>query len=723
MIKRCIAQCLLFVVTSVSIVCAVEVLPITTESWRFIDRSGSEVALDGVLPLAITSTPPRTEFDGISLLCDFSLPSEWKGPLGICLYKNNMSIKVFVNDVYIDTLGRPGPDFFFQPYITRGVLVPQSILASKNTLRMELWNDTGTYQLRMMNFWDEATYRTAMNRFNFLDVQLPRFACMLLLFVSVYSLFLFINYRGRKESICLSMGSFFFAMYLLNVSAFDAPISYITLKALFYACFPLSIVFVFRFFRQFFGIRTGRKTMMAISAVGFLFACGYFFMGTTVALDSWHSLMLLYPIAAIVYGFYGSLRCLLKGRLETLSTILGLVVAVAFSAYDIYFFLGNHTPMILLQGIGFMSMILGNFYSFSQEIADTNRKCALYADEMERNKVQRDRLFQKIREDTIKSEESTHTLGLSIQQVGTLMTQYLASIDNINSSIETQSDQVSQNKDHVERIFSSIQETSQMVEQHEKLVEITVSTVRELTEGIHRTDTLVKASGETLQKLTSVCLAADRDVAESLKFVEDLADYSENITEIVKSISDLAEQTNILSINAAIEAARSGQMGKGFAVVASEIRSLATRSGESADQIRTILGTMLDKIRVIQRQETLVSSRLKDIVGENELIDRSITEIFTVLENQLSRNERIGQTIQELVQAVHRIAEQATDQKNSGENLKDSLVLLEAITSSILTASREQRSCNEELKDNLEQLTDVSRKNQDVVHDLKELIV
>ncbi len=688
--------------------------------WALVGGKGA--ALGDSLPVTV-QTPPPASGRGIVIEGFFDAPADPDRPVGIVLYKNNMSCRVSVNGVYIDTLGRPGPDFFFQPYITRGVLVPGSVLAGKNRLTLELWNDTGTYKLRMMDLLDVDAYRAVMSRYNFLDVQLPRFASVLLIFVAMYSLFSFINYTDKKESLYLALSALFFAVYLLNVSAFDVPVSYLALKAAFYSCFPLSIMFIFRFFARFFRMNPKKNTMRVVTAIGLALAGGYFLQRTTAALDSWHSIMLLYPIAAIVYGLVGVAKSLRNGHFGTIPAALGFVAAIVFSAYDIYFFLGDLTPMILLQGIGFMSLIVGTFYSFSQEVADTNRQCSVYADEMRKNKDERDRLFQQIRHDTIKSEESSERLGESIDRVGSLVSQYLESIDNINRNIETQGDQVRKNKEHVETIFSAIQETSGMVSHHEGLVGITVSTVKELTDGIHRTDELVKESGRTIRKLNDVCLAADHDVAESRRFADDLASYSDSINEIVKSISDLAEQTNILSINAAIEAARSGQMGKGFAVVAAEIRSLATRSGDSANQIKQILGTMVDKIANIQRQEALVSGRLREIVSENRTITVSIEEIFRVLEQQLARNERISETVRDLMTAVHHISVMTGEQRSSGENLRESLELLDRVTESIVTASREQSECNEELKENLELLRNVSSDTRDVISDLKELTV
>ena len=446
-------------------------LDVVPANWAQVSNGSEPVSIDGKLPLSIQTPAPKGAESGITLTANFDLPAGWTGPLGIMLYKNNMSCKVFVNDVYIDTLGRPGPGFFFQPYISRGVRVPESLLKlSNNTLTLELWNDTGSYKLRMLDFMDESAFTVSINRFNFLDVQLPRFATMLLMFVAIYSMFLFINYRKKVESLFLSLGAAFFAIYLLNVTAFDSPVPYLPLKAFFYSCFPLSVVFLFSFFRIFLKIKTSKRIVWIINGIGVLFALGYYVQGNTAALDSWHSAMLIYPVAAIVYAFIGVVSSFRRRETEQIPILLGLVAAVAFSAYDMYYFFLNLTPFILLQGIGFMGLILGTFYSFSQEIADKNRKCEEYALDMEINKDTRDALFTQIKQDAEKSEDIGSKLDESVERVGTLVSQYLVSVDQINKNLSIQSDHVNSNKRNIEEIFQAIDQTSVMVSQHESMV-------------------------------------------------------------------------------------------------------------------------------------------------------------------------------------------------------------------------------------------------------------
>lgn len=672
-----------------------------------------------VFPLRVTCSRPEE----VTLCGNLILPPDWKGDAGILLYKNLMSCKVYVNDELIDTIGRPGPDFFFQPYISRGVLVPRSILKDRNTVKFELWNDTGTYKIRQLDVVDSSTYKHDIRMYNFFDIQLPRFASVLLFFVAVYSLFMFVNYKEKKEFLHLALSSFFFAVYLLNVTIYTSDINYLLLKSFLYSCFPASIVFIIRFFRRYFVIPTPKKVRYGLNILGMIFIAGYYFQRSTAALDSWHSVMLVYPFIGLGYGIYGFFRSLRENGARNISTGIGLLIAILFSAYDMYNYVIDITPFMLLQGPGFMGLIIGTFYSISQEVADTNRKCIVFSEELEEDKDKQDAMFEHVRGASEKADSTGKILDASISSVSTLVSQYLASIAQVNANIQIQHDQVNANKESVSHIFNAIDKMSEMVGQHEKFVDETVSDVSSLTAGIHKTDTLIRKSSETLKTLTQICTAANDDVADSSRLIDDLASYSKHIYDIANSISELSQQTNVLSINAAIEAARSGEAGKGFSVVSGEIRSLAAQSGESANKINAILSTMIDKINNIQNQEKLVSSRLQDVIAENTETESEIEEIFNVLQSQLEQSNHISSIIANLVETVHTIASKTAEQQESGEALNHSLELLSSITDSVLTASREQNTSIEDLKNNLSKIRNASEENIGVITELKQMLV
>ena len=660
--------------------------------------------------------------NGITITGEFTASENQQEDLGIILYKNLMSCKVYVNDYYIDTIGRSDKNFFFQPYITRGVVVPRNILHDNNTVRFELWNDTGTYKFRMLEITGKSDYEKRMRTYNFLDVQLPRFASILLLFVTLYCFFMWFNYKSKKEFLYLAMSALMFAGYMLNVTVFDSSMSYIKLKAILYSLFPLASFFLIHYFKRFFELKVKRNVSIVIDLVGIIFTAGYYFFRNTVSLDTWHSLVLSYPFFGMGYGVYGLIKSRKYKGDRTYGIAIGIVIALCFSAYDMYNFMFDITPFILLQGPGFMALIIGTFYSLSQEMSITNAKCVKFAEELKENQTKQVKIISHVKDVSEKISSSGKNLDGSIESVSALMTQYFTNVNQIHTSIKTQYEQVQQNKENVTKIFNAIDKMSELVSQHEKLVETTVSDVNGLTNGINKTDELIKKSSKTINTLTDVCSEADKDVTDSSNLVDDLASYSKNIYAIVNSISEISEQTNVLSINAAIEAARSGDAGKGFSVVAAEIRALASESSKNTNKINDILSTMISKIANIQNQQSLVSSRLKNVISENAKTQNEISDIFSVLKFQLEKSSRISSIIKDLVKTVHDISEQTLEQKNSGENLNNSLTLLTEITNSVLEASKEQMDSNGELKDDVNKIRSVSDENVTITNELKQIL-
>jgi len=258
------------------------------------------------------------------------------------------------------------------------------------------------------------------------------------------------------------------------------------------------------------------------------------------------------------------------------------------------------------------------------------------------------KLIAKAKEGAIENASVSHELSTTAYQVGM----------NVENSVGI----VEETTNFSEKIVDDIQ----------KFVNEAIETRREIKKAV---ENLLNAKEEIVKMADNVKLSADAGMELANK-IRQLSQEASDVKRILDVISDIADQTNLLALNAAIEAARAGEHGRGFAVVADEVRKLAEKTQKSLQEINATINIIVQSINAISEQMDKDSAHIQELAlnsgdVEHSILDSSkqVEKVAELTHLSIDNFEKTSNSVKKIVEKIKKINEISSNNARSVEEI------------------------------------------------------
>ena len=261
------------------------------------------------------------------------------------------------------------------------------------------------------------------------------------------------------------------------------------------------------------------------------------------------------------------------------------------------------------------------------------------------------------------------------------------------------------------QLSAQIHDQNNDLSQSSAAVEEMISNIKSITENIDK-------FGNSFNQLSSDSEDGKNKIENVINLIESVSAESKKLLDTNKVIEDVAQQTNLLAMNAAIEAAHAGEAGKGFAVVAEEIRKLSESTTKQSHYIKQTLSSVIENINEVTNAATSAGLTFGEIVNQISSDDSLITEIRSSMEEQSIGSKQIVDALGNIKETTHTIIENSKQMNSGIENVVVQVKELENAAKNLSSKTDEIKKSTQIINSNANKLIGMASENKKFAKEL-----
>ena len=317
------------------------------------------------------------------------------------------------------------------------------------------------------------------------------------------------------------------------------------------------------------------------------------------------------------------------------------------------------------------------------------------------------------------SVDMGNEMGQNMEETASSVRQIVENIDTVKGNMDNQNNAIKTTTDTTRKIIENIEVLKGNIENQSAGVEQSSAAVRQMVANIQSVTKIVTNNTELV---TDLSLQSDKGV-ESVKEAVDrsnrILEESASLMEATKVIQSIAKETNLLAMNAAIEAAHSGEYGRGFSVIADEIRKLSELSNAKSKEIGSSLKNLSDEIKGVSESTLTVQNQFAKIFDKTSLVKDQENCIMSAMQEQAAGSQQIIEAMRNIDESTVVVREGAKQMVDDGRLVESQMKNLHDSTYLINDSMAEMTSGTEEILAAIKNVNATAERNKDILYELE----
>ena len=315
-------------------------------------------------------------------------------------------------------------------------------------------------------------------------------------------------------------------------------------------------------------------------------------------------------------------------------------------------------------------------------------------------------------------EEIGSELSSNMTETASAVNQISANIDGVKQQAMTQAASVTETAATIEEIVRTIKQLNNSIETQAASVAQSSSSVEQMVANIASISQTLGKTDEAIQHLTAATGDGKATLVTSNTVTQKIAEESGSLMEASSVIQHIASQTNLLAMNAAIEAAHAGEAGKGFAVVADEIRKLAEESSAQGKTITATLKTLGGEIETLSASSKTVEEKFNAIFTLAEQVKEMSTRLTEAMREQENGSREVLTAIKSINTVTIEVQAGSEEMLKGGEGVAEEMQKLDGLTRVITESMNEMASGAVQINNAVQEVSEITQKNKRSIENL-----